>query len=252
MCLVPEHLENEVISLKAPLLNTTQHHALFRFSLNYKGIPYKTQWIEYPDIETRCKDLGIAPTAKKSNGSAVYTLPAIHDPSTGKYVSDSLAIAQYLETTYPATPKLFPDNTLGLQTAFIYAYRHQMTSMWQFAYAPECSMLNPPSAEYFRRTREEMFGRSLEDLVPQGEKGEAEWAKFRAGLGRVDGWYAKTGGPFLLGDAPSWADFVVASHVIWWKNVWGEESKQWNDVSKWHGGRWNAILENLKDYQQVV
>lgn len=196
--------------------------------------------------------MAIAPTAKKSNGSAVYTLPAIHDPSTGKYISDSLAVAQYLETTYPTTPKLFPDNTLGLQTAFIYAHRHQMANMWQFIYAPECSMLNPRSAEYFRRTREQMFGRSLENLVPQGDQGEAEWAKFRAGLGRVDGWYAKTGGPFLLGNVASWADFVVASHVILWKNVWGQESKQWKDVSSWHGGRWNALLEHLKDYQQVV
>lgn len=234
------------------ILWTTADMASFRFSLNYKGIPYKTQWVEYPDIADHCKDMGISPTARKADGSPVYTLPAIYDPSTGISTSDSLAIAEYLERTYPMAPKLFPEHSIGLQTAFVYAFRHQMASTWQFIYAPECAMLNPRSAQYFRCTREETFGRMLEDLIPNGEKGEAEWAKFKAGLGRVSGWYAKSGGPFLMGQSPSWADFVVGAHIVCWRSVWGEESEQWKDISSWNGGRWKALSEHLRDYEKVL
>ncbi|KAF9474207.1 hypothetical protein BDN70DRAFT_885085 [Pholiota conissans] len=220
-----------------------------RYSLNYKGIPYETEWVEYPDIEGHCKKLGIAPTGHRA---PFYTLPAIHDPSTDTYIADSLKIAEYLEKTYPSTPKLFPDNTLGLQTAFHAAFVQQMGSLWQFIYAPEFHKLNPQGADYFRRTREEKFGRTLEDLVPKGKQGEVEWAKFKAGLGRVDTWYAKSGGPFILGMSPSWADFIVASYAMWWRRIWGEESQEWKDVGSWHDGRWSKLLANLKEYQKVV
>ena len=35
-----------------------------------------------------------------------YTLPAIEDPNTGAFIIDSLAIATYLDDTYPNTPKV--------------------------------------------------------------------------------------------------------------------------------------------------
>ncbi|KAJ3510855.1 hypothetical protein NLJ89_g4435 [Agrocybe chaxingu] len=69
-----------------------------RYCLNYKRIPYKTEWVEYPDIEPLCKRLGIAPTDKKKDGSGRrtnYSLPASTEPfQRAAYVSDSFAIAQ--------------------------------------------------------------------------------------------------------------------------------------------------------------
>jgi glutathione S-transferase len=202
-----------------------------------------------PPIEGHCKNLDITPTEHRD---PFYTLPAIHDPSTGTYLADSLKIAQYLENTYPSTPSLFPDNTLGLQAAFMYAFHKQLDTMWQFTYAPECHILNERSAEYFRRKTEKKFGRSLEDLVLKGKGGEIEWGRFKAGLGRVDSWYAKSSGPFILDASPSWADFVVASYAMWWRSIWGEDSKEWDDIVSWHGGRWAKLLANLKDYQEVI
>jgi glutathione S-transferase len=76
-----------------------------RVELNYKGIPYRTEGNEFPDIEPLSKKLGIEPTNHNPDGSALYTLPAIHDSSTGVYIADSTAIAEYLEKTYPSFPK---------------------------------------------------------------------------------------------------------------------------------------------------
>ncbi|KAF9536581.1 hypothetical protein CPC08DRAFT_613849, partial [Agrocybe pediades] len=70
------------------------------------------------------------------------------------------------------------------------------------------------------------------------------WDKFKAGLGKIDSWYAKNDskGPFLLGETISWADLVVASYTICLKISWGEDSEQWKDIASWHGGRWNNLL----------
>jgi hypothetical protein len=55
-----------------------------RYSLNYKGIPYKTVWLEYEEIEPFSKRLGALPTSNKPDGRPHYTLPMIHDPATGR------------------------------------------------------------------------------------------------------------------------------------------------------------------------
>jgi glutathione S-transferase len=222
-----------------------------RYALNFKGIPYKTEWIEYPDIEAHCKKLGILPTSKNPDGSPHYTLPAIHDPSTGIYVSDSMLIAEYLEKTYPDTPSLFPHNTVGLQSTFFPAFESNLDALWQFSLPATCSILNAPSAEYFRRTREAHFGKTMEDLFPKGEVGVVEWAKVQEGYTKTASWFAKTG-PFMMGDTPSWADFVVASYTLWSRIIWGEDSQQWKDITSWNGGRWKTLMESLKKYETVA
>ena len=215
-----------------------------------KGIPYKTEWVEFPDIEPLCKKLGISPTSKKADGSDRYTLPAIHDPSTGVYIADSILIAEYLEKTYPDAPSVFPHHTLALQAAFTEAFVNNLSALWKFMVPATYTILTPRSQEYFRRTREKTFGKVLEDIAPKGEAAVAEWAQFRDGLGKVDAWYAKNGGqgPFLLGETPSWGDIIVASYLKWMREVWGDASQQWKDISSWNNGRWAAIIEALKKY----
>ena len=66
-----------------------------RIALNYKRLPYRTEWVEYPDIEATLRAIGGAPTAKVSlnDGSGGkkdhYTLPAIHDSHTNAVITDS-------------------------------------------------------------------------------------------------------------------------------------------------------------------
>ncbi|PPQ95558.1 hypothetical protein CVT26_008585 [Gymnopilus dilepis] len=224
-----------------------------RFVLNFKGVPYKTEWIEFPDIEPRCKALEIPPTSTKADGAPFYTLPAIHDPTTGAYVSESLSIAEYLEKTYPDTPAVFPCNTLSLQAPFHLPFRAYLKVYFQFGVPAAHGVLNAPSAEYFRRTREASFGKTLEELLPQGDRAKEEWAKVQEGMGKVSQWYEKNGGkgPFLLGETASWADLFVASYLVYMRITWGEERQEWKEVMSWHGGQWRRLLEALEKYTTV-
>lgn len=89
-----------------------------RYVLNYKCLKYRTEWVEYPDIEDLCREIGAPPTNTKPDGRAHYTLPVIQDPNTKAVIADSDAIAKYLEETYPHAPPLFPNGTRAFQCAF--------------------------------------------------------------------------------------------------------------------------------------
>ena len=83
-----------------------------RLCLNYKKLPFKVEWVEFPDIEALSKKYGFEPTRKRPDGSPLYTLPAIIDvdEETGRVkaaMSNSFTIARYLDEAYPNTPKLF-------------------------------------------------------------------------------------------------------------------------------------------------
>jgi len=199
-----------------------------------------------------CLKFGIQPTSHKADGLPHYTLPALHDPSTGVYISDSVLIAEYLEKTYPSSPSIFPNNTIGLQLPFSDALQPNLEALWTFILPPSGLKLNPPSVAYFRRTREATFGKTLEDLVPKGDDAVAQWAKLKDGLGKVDAWYAKSGGPYLLGNTASWADIVVACYFIWMRIIWGEDSQEWKDISSWHEGRWKGLIDNFKKYETIA
>ncbi|KAF5328331.1 hypothetical protein D9619_013355 [Psilocybe cf. subviscida] len=218
-----------------------------RYALNFKGIPYKTEWVEYPDIEALCIKLGIP----KSPFEDHYTFPAIHDPSTGAYLSDSWEIAVYLEKTYPDTPKLFPHNTVALQHATFTAYDDNLAALW-FTVLPDTNnILNPASEAYFRRTREKAFGKKMEELEAKGEEGVKEWKRYESGLKKIADAYATSSGPFFMGDTPCYADLFVAAYLIWQRLVWGENSKKWKDVASWQGGRWAKLLKDLSKYETI-
>jgi len=184
----------------------------------------------------------------------MYTLPAIHDPSTGAYISDSFAIAQYLEKTYPDTPSVFPNGTISLQRAFEASVGQCISPVYNFILPAVPFRLNPVSEEYFRRTRAVWFGKKLEDILPTGEARTEEWGKLQKGLDKIHSYLALSDekGPFFLGDTISWSDLYVFSYLYWFKVVWGEDSKEWKDVASWNGGRWEAHLNALKKYQTVV
>ncbi|EDR03530.1 uncharacterized protein LACBIDRAFT_295178 [Laccaria bicolor S238N-H82] len=224
-----------------------------RFCLNYKGIPYRTEWVEYPDIEPLCIERGIPPTSYWADGKPHYTLPAIHDPSTGTYIADSLLIAEYLDKTYPDTPRIFPRGLEALQLGFVKSFMTQLDSIWTSIIPQIANHLSPRSLEYFRRTREKSFHKQLEDIAPVGQAQSEAWDLFKRGLDVVNGWLEKNSasGPFVMADTVSWADFAVGGYLIWMKIVWGEDSQQWKDISSWGEGRWGALIEGLEKYSEI-
>jgi len=94
-----------------------------RLALNYKKLPYTTEWVPTADIKSTCIKYGIPPSGTKPNGEPHYTLPALIDHTNPDYpviLSDSIPIIEYLEKTYPSPPerRLFPDGTTPLQLLF--------------------------------------------------------------------------------------------------------------------------------------
>lgn len=220
-----------------------------RYSLNFKGIPYQTVWVEYPDIEATCKKLGASCTEKRADGSPLYTLPVIHDPSTGAVIAESGLIAEYLDVTYPDTPKLFPSGTKALQYGFLVAHRPTLGALWQLIMPATTAILNPRSQVYFEKTK---FGPNLKDEILSGKEREEQFAKLREGFKVIDGLLQKEDGPFVMGQTVTFVDLVIAGYIMWIKKVWGARSAEWIEVKGWHMGRWAALLMSLEKYETIL
>jgi len=226
-----------------------------RIALNYKGIPYKTEWVEYPEIEETLKKLGGAPTSKKKDGGDHYTLPAIYDSSTGKSVTDSMNIAIYLDEEYPDTPPLFPNGTHAATELLSSHFKSTVAiTLSPLMLPPCCASLNPPSAEYFRRTREQSYGKKLEDFTPPGPIREEAWAKVKEGFNLLAGMYAKNGEGkhYFFGEVFSFADAIVAGGLVWVRIILRPESEEWKTVASWNEGRWAKLLELVEKDLVVV
>ncbi|EIW79330.1 hypothetical protein CONPUDRAFT_127368 [Coniophora puteana RWD-64-598 SS2] len=223
-----------------------------RYALNIKGVPYTTEWVEYPDIEALALQIGAAPTGTKDDGSPSYTLPIINDPNTGKVVSDSFLIAEYLDETYSGGNfnTLFPSNSKPLVEAFEGGLVGALSPALPLLLSISAPVLNPSSKEYFRRTREAKFGKKLEEFSALGAPRTADWAKAEEGFAQVAGWLAKNGnGPYVLGDTVSYADGVLGAWLIWAKIVTPGQGVK--DLSTWQDGRWDKYLKDLEPFSQV-
>ncbi|PFH48516.1 hypothetical protein AMATHDRAFT_76675 [Amanita thiersii Skay4041] len=237
-----------------------------RYALNYKRIPYTTEWLEFTEIEAICREKGIPPTMKKVDGSPMYTLPAIWDPNTKTGLADSLTIAAYLERTYPDTPAtFFPGITNPEYMQIMNAITlPEMKGIRWFVVPRVCDLLNEASQPYFRSTREAMFGRRLEDVLPkEGEEAQAVWGEVRKGLDIVDGWLAESrarasagesgsSGPFARGEQVTYVDFALAGYLVWVRYVLGEDSWQWKDILVQNEGRWRMLIEGLEKYEKPM
>jgi glutathione S-transferase len=168
-----------------------------RLALLHKGLPFQTvptSFTAIPAVE----------------GGASTIIPVIRDGDV--VVSDSFAIAEYLERTYPDRPTLFGGEGGRASARFVEAYSNTMLHPFiAVCAAPDIhDMLYPADQTYFRQSREKRFGRPLEALRDgQAEAGEA----LQARLGVVREVLKRQ--PFLGGDAPLFTDYIVFSAFQW-------------------------------------
>ncbi|KAI7767238.1 hypothetical protein LZL87_009640 [Fusarium oxysporum] len=182
-----------------------------RLMLNYKDIPYKTIFLEFPDIEPKLKELGLE-SHDPSSGSPRYTVPTIHHVPTGKYIMDSPAIAEFLESTYP-DPPLSPTSELGREIET--KARGAVGPAFRISVTPrENLILSPRSQEYFRAKNEARMGCKLEDLMDP-EKEEKTWQGVADKMRELSDLMLtnKGKGMFLLGKKPSYTDFFIAASL---------------------------------------
>ncbi|PFH47918.1 hypothetical protein AMATHDRAFT_151008 [Amanita thiersii Skay4041] len=223
-----------------------------RYALNFKGLPYKTEWIEYPDIKAKCLEIGIKPTGTNTDGSPYYSLPAIYDPNTKTAIADSYDIVLYLERTYPDTPRVMPNGTEALQSFPLYFYALGAdTPLWRFTIPGTPAILNPRSKEYFIFTRERDYKSKLEDLALRGAEAEKEWKRIEEAYNKLDGFYQLSGGPYIMGETLSYLDIMLASWSLWIRFIHGENSDKWRDVISWNQGRWGKLIQSLEKYAAI-
>ncbi|PBK91063.1 hypothetical protein ARMGADRAFT_1014288 [Armillaria gallica] len=222
-----------------------------RYALNLKNLPFQVVDVELPDVEALAKKIGAAPTSTKSDGvSPFYTIPIIQDDSTGAVVSDSPAIAAYLDKTYPSSgPVLIPTGTKALQLAFSGAVADAFTPFRPFFSHAITKKMNDATAAYFMRVR---LGGVTKVDAPEGEEREKLWAKAKENLGKMNKWFEGSEGDFVMGNEPSFADTAICGFLQFMRTMLGEESEEWKDIASWNDGRWGKYLESFKPYEKLL
>jgi glutathione S-transferase len=138
------------------------------------------------------------------------TVPVLVDGKTT--ISDSQAIAEYLEDTYPNEASLFGDPQARAVTLFV---KHWAESTLHPAIAKIVlpaifKRLAPVDQAYFRTTREASHGMTIE-AIEAGRAGylpalEAALEPLRRTLRAQD---------FIAGEAPAYADHIIFGALQW-------------------------------------
>ncbi|KAJ7053898.1 hypothetical protein C8F01DRAFT_1374811 [Mycena amicta] len=207
------------------------HH--FRYALNYKGLSFKTIWVDLSELQSLYKKLGAKSTAE---AGVRYTVPVIHDTNNGIAISNSLDIALYLDAAYPQTPRLIPHGTGPLHAVLTNAHGTAVaTPLAAFTFPASYPHLNPPSQQYF-----DSQGRG--PVVPS-DADAAKWQQLKDGLDLFDKYIRVNGdqSKYFTGDALTYADFILAGSLRWANIALTKE--QWEEISSWNGGRWRTMGE---------
>jgi glutathione S-transferase len=167
-----------------------------RMALAHKGLPIETVPWRFTD----------KPAIAFSGQGRV---PVIRDGDT--VISDSWAIAEYLEDRYP-TPTLFGGALGRAHARFINGWADSVLvgALARLIVRDILDVLDPKDQAYFRSSREARFGTTLE-AVQDGR--EQRVAAFRESLSpvrlvlRAQDWFG--------GAAPSYADFILFGTLQW-------------------------------------
>lgn len=138
------------------------------------------------------------------------TVPVIRDGAT--VVQDSFAIAEYLEDAHPDRPSLFGGPGGRAAARFVERWTQLVIHS---CLGPALLMdvhdrLAPVDGAHFRRSREARYGRALEEVAAGREE---RLAALRSALEPLRATLALQ--PFLGGDGPLFADYVVFGAFQW-------------------------------------
>lgn len=188
-----------------------------RASLNFKNIPYKTEWTEYPDIAPTCKKLGIPPNDGTSS-YAEYSSPFAKLPD-GTYIMDSRKIAEALDKLQPQPP-LHTDkgDVIDRVQAAVLGMAQNLGPIGM-PRIPD-RLLNPYSAEYFHETRTKRFGMTLPELAKSDRAGENARQNAAGFMQQLEAILNENReGPYVLGKEPSFADLIIGGFWVFAKKL---------------------------------
>lgn len=243
-----------------------------RYALNFKKIPYKTNWILLPDISTVRTSFNVPASRTFADGSPYHTLPMLSDPATGKVIGDSFEIAMYLQRQHPSSGgDLFPEQDLSFTYGegpvlfapiaeskvekSIEAYVKFNTSV-DAAFTAHVPLMvhglpfDPATAEQSKAEFSRRAGIPWEDLSVKGEqRGEMLKSYEQALSGLAELYRRDITGPFLLGNRPSYADFIVGGWLRMSQVTLPKE--EWEALTSWHDGIFGQLHQALEAYAQM-
>ena len=129
-----------------------------------------------------------------------------------RVVSDSYAIALYLEEAYPGHPSLFGGEGGVALARFVNSFADTVVQPWiaRLIVSDILAVLHERDRTYFRETREARFRRPLEDVTADRTAAVSE---FRAVLRPLR--HCLQSQPFLGGPGPLYADFILFGGFQW-------------------------------------
>ncbi|KAH9925745.1 uncharacterized protein B0H18DRAFT_1008028 [Fomitopsis serialis] len=222
-----------------------------RFILNYKRLHYRTVWIEFSDVEAALRSINAPPTAHRSDGQPIYSLPVIVDSLRSRshptILSNANIIAEYLEVTYPARP-IFPEGSRAVQSLFVHYIQEVFAKPLLPILVPLTHQVLPERSQaHFRGAGAgvQLTGAQRE----QGWRAVKEQFDFLASiLDKNNG--ADGNGIVVMGHDVSYADFALCSVLIWIERVSPHDG--WARVRQWNNDRWVRLWGKCKDYMDVL
>ena len=168
-----------------------------RLALAHKGLAHETVPWRLHDKAT----LGFSGQGR---------VPVLRDGT--RSVHDSWAIAVYLEETYPGSASLFgAPAAIPVVRAFnSWADFTLNAAISRLVVKRVYDLLDPLDQPYFRQTREERFGATLEAMAARHDESFAGVQQALTPLRRlleVQTWIA--------GESPAYADHIVAGSLLW-------------------------------------
>ena len=241
--------------------------------MNIKRIPYRTEWISYPDIKPtliKFNETSDSPGLIDPSDPDTYTLPVIRILAPDatkykyKYIKDSVTIAQYLDQVYPSTPPLFPPYTRALQSGFQDSFRQHVTKhLATLLIASQIDKLESQAAkDYYLRSREEWMGHPIGEFCPPGSDKEKEaWEGMTNGIKTVGSLLTRYGwnegekdedkGWVMGAVGPTWIDIATVSVFLWFEKMGPDGG--WKRITDMEGAEWvKKLWDNMGSYMEVV
>ncbi|MBX9647038.1 MAG: glutathione S-transferase family protein [Xanthobacteraceae bacterium] len=168
-----------------------------RLALAHKAVPVETTAWRFTEKEA---------IAKSGRG----TVPVI--VNRDRWISDSWSIAEYLEDTFPDAPSLFGGEVGQALARFLnhWADMVLVPSIFGLIAMDIHDHLAPQDLTYFRSSREQRIGMTLEALVASRDD---RVAAIRASMQPLR--QTLKSQQFLGGDSPRYADYAVFGPFQW-------------------------------------
>ncbi|KAH7029024.1 putative glutathione S-transferase [Microdochium trichocladiopsis] len=217
-----------------------------RLILNYKNIPYRTEWLEYPDIKPK-----LSPHFPGQQ-IETYTVPTIALPDGREHIMNSRQIAKVLEAKYPSPPLLL-DSPIAKRVTGLLIKIWDAIEVIILTHVHK-RLLDEVNFPFWRETREPWLNPDHATKDAAGDQWKtldtAEAELYANGGALLDECWANAGpavdeiaqilrespeGPFFCGEKVSFSDFQWIGFLLFIRRI-GQD-------------QWDKMKASAKDFE---